>query len=184
MPTPVDEFDAQVRVPPSTAWPRPTIGGHRIQAGGNRGARVCLMSICRYAVEIEGILTTMSSVDAAVTLLRSMRAPQISRTTSFDLALRAGQLLHRPPFGPQLAHLRGSSGPASGFDRIWGFDPRGALSNRGEAGIRRWSSDWRDIAARVGVEWQWSPFTVGDLENALCIFQDRRTYKHYGDPYA
>lgn len=112
------------------------------------------------------------------------RAPQLGRTTTFDLVPRAGPLLHDPSIEPMSAHLHGSTGPASGFRLIWGFDPArgGRMAEQAEALLRMWIASWQDVADRTAVHWPWSPFSPGDIENALRIYQDRRLHRRFGTP--
>jgi hypothetical protein len=141
-----------------------------------------MLSVCQYRDDIARIGRLMSSVEDAVQQLLALRARQVGRTTAFDLALRAGQFLHPQPIEPATAHLKGSTGPASGFDQVWGFNPAGPLSARGEGVVRRWTSEWAEVASVVEVDWPWRPFSAGDLENALCIYQDRALHHRFGSP--
>ena len=170
-------------VPPTKDWPPGMIGSHRAQAG-YRGARICLMSLCARRDEIQQILINSPAFEQAVDDLRRLRAPQIGRTTAFDLALRAGQILHDPPLEPHSAHLYGSTGPAAGFKTIWGFDPASNMESaeRAEAILLMWNAHWHDAADQAGVDWPWPAFSAGDFENALCIYQDRRLHPRFGTP--
>ncbi len=183
VPEPVPAELADRLVPPRTAWPARMIGTHRAQAG-YRGARTCLMSLCAHRETVREILTANLTFEHAVEALRQLRAAQVGRTTAFDLALHAGQLLHDPPVEPSSAHLHGSTGPAAGFRAIWGIDRSGdrLQAERAEAILRLWIAQWHDVADLMGAQWPWQPFSPGDFENALCIYQDRRLYPRFGTP--
>ena len=159
VPVPVDEADKVV--PVAASWPWRTIGGHRGQRG-NSGARRCLLSLCTHRDTIREILTDGTGFDMMVEGLLGLNAEGVGRTTAFDLALRAGQLLHDPPIAPTSAHLLGSTGPAAGFRLVWGFDParEREQADRAEAILRLWTRNWYDVADLVGVGWRCSPFSA------------------------
>jgi len=183
VPEPVPAELADHLVPPRASWPPGMIGAHRAQAG-YRGARTCLLSLCAHYETVREILINDLNFEHAVERLRQLHALQVGRTTAFDLALRAGQLLHDPPVEPTSAHLHGSTGPAAGFRIIWAFNPAGdrQQAERAEAILRLWIANWHDVADLTGIPWPWPPFSPGDFENALCIYQDRRLYPRFGTP--
>jgi hypothetical protein len=42
-----------------------------------------------------------------------------------------------------------------------------------EALLRAWTENWSLVAEEVGAAWTGRPYTPGDFENALCIFQEQ-----------
>lgn len=183
VPEPVPAGLADQVVPQVSSWPGGMLGGHRAQAGF-AGARTCLLSLCEHQDTVREVLTATPMFERAVQRIRELRAPQVGRTTAFDLVLRAGQILRDPPIEPGTAHLHGSTGPAAGFRAVWGIDPAAdrAAADRAEAILRRWTANWHDVADLAGVPWPWPPFSPGDFENALCIYQDRRLHPRFGTP--
>jgi hypothetical protein len=106
VPEPVPAEVADHLVPLANAWPARMIGSHRTRAGF-RGARTCLLSMCRHQEAIREILTGDLTFEQAVERLRRLGAAQVGKPTAFDLVPRAGQLLHDPPVEPASAHLNG-----------------------------------------------------------------------------
>ena len=104
------------------------------------------------------------------------RLPQWGRTTTFDLLLRAGALaVGGKKYGPTIAHLAGSTGPKSGFKRVWGQEITRENADWGESLLRAWTENWFEVAKRVGVDWDvGAPYDPGAFENALCVYQERR----------
>lgn len=100
---------------------------------------------------------------------------QWGRTTCFDLFLRAGALgiggLH---YEPEYAYLAGSTGPRSGFRKVWGRDINANNAAWGEAVLRAWTEEWPAVVDRAGADWDGDAYTPADFENALCIWQERR----------
>ena len=108
--------------------------------------------------------------------IRDARLPQWGRTTTFDLLLRAGALaVGGKKYGPTIAHLAGSTGPKSGFKRVWGQEITRENAEWGESLLRAWTDNWFEVAKRVGVDWDvGAPYDPGAFENALCVYQERR----------
>lgn len=153
---------------------RGDIAGHRIQPG-HRGAKTALGSACAVADEFQHILTDPAlTFDERYTALLDLRAPQWSRTTCFDLTLRAGQLgIAGRVVEPEIAYLLGSQGPASGFQQLFDIAVTAKDAASCEGVLRGWIRRWADVSTICGVTWVHEPLTAGDLENALCIFQER-----------
>jgi len=42
-----------------------------------------------------------------------------------------------------------------------------------EALLAAWTEHWDRVAEEVGVDWPGAPYDPGDLENALCVFQEQ-----------
>lgn len=40
--------------------------------------------------------------------------------------------------------------------------------------LREWSRRWAETCARLDISWEGAPYSEGDFENALCIYQERR----------
>ena len=154
-------------------FPRGSVQHHRTQSG-LRGAKASIVSACQKADQIEKTLTTRGlSFDDRFRRLEEIDVRWWSRTTHFDLLLRAGALaVGGERYSPDKAYLAGSQGPAAGFERVFGVKVTGGLSVVGEAILRRWSTRWIDVARHVGADWDGEPYDSGDFENALCIFQE------------
>ena len=65
-----------------------------------------------------------------------------------------------------------------------GLDPAAdwQQADLAEALLRKWTAEWNQVADLAGIAWPWSPFSAGDVENALCIDQDHRLYPRFGRP--
>ena len=108
--------------------------------------------------------------------LRAAKLRQWGRTTSFDLLLRAGALgVGGQQYKPDYAYFGGSTGPKSGFARVFGealdTDERVAWA---DSLLRHWTEEWQGVCERVGADWDRPPLEACDQENFLCIYQERR----------
>jgi hypothetical protein len=75
--------------------------------------------------------------------LRNARCEQWGRTTCFDLLLRGGALgVGGRKYAPQIAYLNGSTGPKSGFKKIWGLEITAENAEWGEALLWAWTEHW------------------------------------------
>ncbi len=164
-----EEIIAAIVFPPSS------VQGHRAQATLKR-AKMAMASICNHAVELKEILSVRGATfEERFDTLSALGIAGWKRTTNFDCLLRAGLITEVGGglYRPGLAHLNGSTGPRNGFYQIWGIAVDDSNESRCEELLHLWTSNWHEIAAYVGVEWNASPFDSADLENALCIFQER-----------
>lgn len=150
---------------------------HRTQPG-HTGARAALISACAHAHDFQRILRDGRAFHDRYAELRGLRAKQWGRTTCFDLLVRTGQLGIGTGIGngrtyePDRAYLADSTGPRNGFRLLWGIEVTRANADGCEALLRGWTRRWHPIAQQVGVRWDSDPYGPGDLENALCIFQE------------
>ena len=157
----------------SVAFSSPKVGHHRIQPG-LRGAKIALVAACERSDLIQEVLFTEQSFDDRFQRLRGAHLPQWGRTTSFDLLLRTGALsIGNQHYEPEIAYLDGSTGPMRGFEIIWGCTVNDQTASRCEGVLQAWHRNWTSVAGRVGVHWTDRPYAPGDLENALCIYQER-----------
>lgn len=156
-------------------FPRGSVGGHRIQPAF-KGAKQALVAACADHQRFHEVLHSGEDFDARYRRLRDARMRQWGRTTSFDLLLRAGMLgIADQHYTPDYAYLGGSTGPKSGFARVWGVTlDDDATVAWAESLLRAWTEEWDEVAARVDVEWKKSPLEPCDQENFLCIYQERR----------
>lgn len=158
------------------SFPRGSIGHHRIQPAV-KGAKKALVAACADHELFYELLHSREDFGTRYWRLRNARCEQWGRTTCFDLLLRAGALgVDGSNYAPQIAYLSDSTGPKSGFKKIWGREISKENAEWGEALLWAWTEYWRDVASRVGVAWEDEPYTSGDFENALCIWQERRTH--------
>jgi hypothetical protein len=127
-----------------------------------------------YADDFEHILREGKAFHDRYESLRRLRAKQWGRTTCFDLLVRTGQLSigSRRKYEPDRAYLADSTGPRKGFQLVWGIEVTRSNADGCEALLRRWSERWHRTADQVDVRWAGEPYGPGDLENALCIFQE------------
>jgi hypothetical protein len=150
---------------------------HRIQAT-HRGAKEALVAACQHAETLHDILLNgEEDFDERYGRLRALRARQWGRTTCFDLLLRGAALdIADRPYRPKRAYLEGSRGrgPASGFKMVWGEAVTPQTAAWCEHVLAWWSENWMSVAGSVGVAWQGEPYVPADLENALCIYQERQ----------
>jgi hypothetical protein len=154
---------------------RGSIGHHRIQPG-HKGAKRALVAACEHHELFHEVLHFGDGFEDRYVRLRGAGVRQWGRTTSFDLLLRAGALgVGGRRYEPEFAYLAGSTGPKKGFKKIWGREITPGNSPWGEALLRAWTEEWDAVAERVGALWSGDPYTPADFENALCIWQERRT---------
>lgn len=170
---PVSAEDA-ARLVSGIELPTGAVRGHRTQPA-HKGAKVALLSACARARDFETILKTGSAFHDRYLALRGLQAPQWGRTTCYDLLVRTGQLKigSVSSYEPDRAYLADSTGPRKGFHLIWGIEVTRSNADECEAMLRAWSVRWQWVADQVGVTWAGEPYTSGDFENALCIFQER-----------
>jgi len=156
-------------------FPRGSVGGHRIQPAV-KGAKQALVAACAGNEHFHEVLHSSEGFDARYRCLRGAQLRQWGRTTSFDLLLRAGVLgIGGQHYRPEYAYLGGSTGPKSGFARVWGVTLHDdATVAWAESLLRAWTEDWGEVAERVGVSWEKGPLEPCDQENFLCIYQERR----------
>jgi hypothetical protein len=153
----------------------PRIQSHRSMVGRARSKR-SLISACAKAGGLGPVFTTPGlSFDERFDLLARIHVYAWNRTTNFDALARGGVLqTDNVGFRPNRAHLAGSSGPATGFARVWGISVTPSNADQCEALLRKWTSTWDIVAHRVGVAWIGKPYDSADLENALCVLKKRR----------
>lgn len=165
--------DDAVRILDQIGFEKGSVGHHRIQAT-LKGGKEALVSACANAEEFRDILLAPDlSFDDRFQRLRGLGARQWGRTTCFDLVLRAGVLgISGEHYLPDRAYLRESRGPETGFQAVWGITLTKANEERCEGLLREWSRQWSEVAKEVGVTWPGEPYTIADLENALCIYQE------------
>jgi hypothetical protein len=150
-----------------------TVGGHRIQPA-IRGALEALGAASEHAGFFEKVLFETASFDNRFRQLRTKRLLQWGRTTCFDLLLRAGELgIGGTAYAPEIAYLADSTGPKAGFEKLWGYELSKQLAPWAEGLLQAWHLNWEAVARIVGVRWIGDPYSPGDLENALCIYQHR-----------
>jgi hypothetical protein len=151
-----------------------SISNHRTQRG-HKGALIALIAACKHSSEFKRILTAdLGGFDPRFRALWRLPAPDWGRTTSFDLILRAGAIgVGGHHYAPEIAYLAGSTGPGRGFERVWGVSVEKKGGPWCEDLLGAWINKWREVAKTVGVRWTGTPYDAGDLENALCIYQER-----------
>lgn len=175
--------DFQQPLPPPEAeavleaidFPRGSVGGHRIQPAF-KGAKQALVAACADHELFYDLLHGRDDFDTRYLHLRAAKLRQWGRTTSFDLLLRAGALgVGGQQYKPDYAYFGGSTGPKSGFARVFGealdTDDRVAWA---ESLLRHWAEEWQGVCERVGADWDGPPLEACDQENFLCIYQERR----------
>lgn len=152
-------------------FPRGSVGHHRTRPGLT-GAKAALVAACERAADFEEILLHGDGFHGRYEELRELRAAQWGRTTCFDLVLRTGALgIGEARYAPDRAYLDDSTGPKTGFERVWGIAVTRHNADWCERVLAQWTDNWSDVAEEVGVEWPGAPYVPGDFENALCVFQ-------------
>jgi hypothetical protein len=156
--------------------PPGSVQHHRGQIGRERSKR-SLQSVCEHASDLKSTLcATGSSFDERFRALRSMRIVDWGRTTSFDALVRSGMLeIGGREYRPNSAYLRDSTGPRAGFGKIWGFEVRASNAEACESLLRTWTERWHETVRTTGARWSGRAYDSGDLENALCVYQERRS---------
>jgi hypothetical protein len=158
----------------SVSFTRPTVGHHRIQQG-LAGAKKALVAACGRNDLLHEVLYTRRSFDDRYQRLRDARLARWGRTTCFDLLLRTGALgIGGQRYEPEIAYLAGSTGPKVGFRTVWGRNVSDETATWCEGLLQAWHRHWSEVVDRVGSRWSGRPYAPGDLENALCIHQERR----------
>ena len=154
--------------------PHGSVSHHRTQRG-HTGARNALVGACEQSTEFKRILTEdIGWLDPRFQAVWDLPAGDWGRTTSYDLILRAGALgVGGHLYAPELAYLEGSTGPARGFKLIWGVGVQEKGGAWCEALLAAWINRWPMVANAVDVKWTGKPYDAGDLENALCIYQEK-----------
>jgi len=153
---------------------RPKVGHHRIQQG-LVGAKKALVAASDRAELLFELLHTPRSFDDRYQRLLRADLERWARTTCFDLFLRTGALgIGGQHYEPEIAYLAGSTGPRAGFRAVWGRDVSNETAAWCEGLLQAWHRHWTDVVDRVGSRWWGRPYAPGDLENALCIYQERR----------
>jgi hypothetical protein len=156
---------------------KPKVGHHRIQQG-LVGAKKALIAACDRSDFLQEVLHTRSSFDDRYQRLLSAGLARWARTTCFDLLLRAGALgIGGQYYGPEIAYLAGSTGPKAGFHAVWGRHVTAGTAAWCEGLLQAWHRHWAEVVDRVGARWSSSQYAPGDLENALCIYQERADVK-------
>jgi hypothetical protein len=160
-----DELLASIEFSP------PKVGHHRIRQG-LVGAKKALIAACERSDFLHEVIYTPRSFDDRYGRLRTARLARWGRTTCFDLLLRTGALgVSGEHYEPEVAYLAGSTGPSAGFRKVWGRHVTDETAPWSEGLLQAWNDHWDDVAKRVGADWSGRPYTSGDLENALCIYQ-------------
>lgn len=150
------------------------VGHHRIQQG-LAGAKKALLAACEGSDLLQEVVHTPRSFDDRYRRLRDARLERWGRTTCFDLLLRTGALgIAGQFYGPEIAYLAGSTGPKVGFRAVWGRNVSSDSAPWCEGLLQAWNRHWPAVVDRVGLSWSGRPYSPGDLENALCIYQERR----------
>ena len=158
----------------SIAFERPKVGHHRIQQG-LLGAKKALIAACQRSDLLHEVLHEPGGFDERYRRLREARLARWGRTTCFDLLLRAGALgLGGHSYEPEIAYLAGSTGPKAGFFAVWGRGVTDDTAAWSEGLLQTWHHDWQAVVERVRASWSGRPYSPGDLENALCIYQHGR----------
>jgi hypothetical protein len=154
-------------------FPRGSVQHHRAQSTLT-GARRSLVSACEKAEAVREVLFKSGiSFDDRFRLLRDAKVSRWGRTTCFDALLRAGALgVAGSLYRPEKAYLAGSTGPATGFERLWGIRVTAETDDLCEHILHRWTETWMETAHVVGVPWKGEVYDSADFENALCIFQE------------
>jgi hypothetical protein len=148
------------------------VGHHRIQPG-LAGAKKALVAACLNKDILHKSMHMDGTFDERYKLLISSGIPYWGRTTCFDLLLRTGALgIGDQVYEPEIAYLAGSTGPKKGFRLIWGLDITEKNTPWCEGLLQAWHRHWFDVIAHCEVDWKWRPYAPGDLENALCIYQE------------
>jgi len=148
---------------------------HRKQATW-KGARTALVSACDMNQQFYAILHGGGSFHDRFRALRKLKAPQWGRTTCFDLLVRAGSLgVGGEWYRPDRAYLGGSTGPSEGFRQVWGITVTRSNAEQCERILRWWTENWDGVVRKIGTNWEGKPFDSADFENALCVFQDRKS---------
>jgi hypothetical protein len=158
----------------SVAFTYPKVRNHRIQPG-LAGAKKALIAACDESALVHEVLHTAGGFDDRYQRLRDAYLTQWGRTTCFDLLLRTGALgIGGQTYEPKIAYLAGSTGPKTGFRKVWGRDVTDESAEWCEGLLQAWHRHWTEVVARVGAHWSGRPYAPGDLENALCVYQERR----------
>lgn len=169
-PTSPDAADARLL---DLRFPSGSVQHHRAQVTLTRSKR-SLVALCEKAGSVSRHLLDQGlSFDNRFTGLMRTKVFAWGRTTCFDVVLRAGVLgVAGNVYRPEKAYLLGSTGPGAGFAHVWGTDVTTRNADHCEALIRRWSAHWDEVAGMAGVAWVGASYDSGDLENALCVFNE------------
>lgn len=165
----------------SLTFPPRSVQFHRSQATLKR-AKSALLDICLKHQPLRHVLQDTSA--AATFENRFARLQKIDvdgwgRTTCFDVLVRAGSLpeVDGGSYRPASAQLFGSTGPSNGFRLVWGRSVSRANAESCEMILTVWAENWGEVARRVELPWESEPFDCADLENALCVYQEKSSRK-------
>jgi hypothetical protein len=151
---------------------RPRVGHHRKQAT-LVGAKRALVTASRNSDVFYEVLHRYGGFDVRYRLLRAAHLTQWGRTTCYDLLIRSGALgVGGFKYQPEIAYLAGSTGPRKGYRLVWGEEITDLTAPRCEGILQAWHQNWPEVATQVGACWSGAPYAPGDLENALCIYQE------------
>lgn len=154
--------------------PRGAVQHHRTQPG-HTGAKIALISACEHSHELRDVLHAREGFHQRFEELLSLHLRSWGRTTCYDLLVRTGTLgIGGSRYQPDRAYLAGSTGPMKGFNKIWGIQVSKTNAQYCEEILRAWSRRWSETCYHLKVEWDGKPYTSGDFENALCIYQEQR----------
>ncbi len=153
-------------------FPRGSVRDARAQATLT-GAKTSLISACEKEADLEPVLAEPGTTfGERFEELTRIHVAWWGRTTNLDALIRGGTLaVDGVGYRPGRAYLRGSTGPAAGFARVWGIAVTGSNAGRCEELLVRWTRSWSIVVERLGVGWEGAPYDSADLENALCAFQ-------------
>lgn len=167
---PIEAAEAESKIA-GCVFPSGSVGHHRRRRGLEASKRA-LLSACRQWPLFRDVLECPGDFDSRYRVLRSARVPEWGRTTCFDLFVRAGRLgLGGMQYEPARVYLADSTGPAKGFERVWGVCIGRANAEWGERVVAGWCTNWFELTRIAGVEWAWEAgYSPGDLENALCVW--------------
>lgn len=158
----------------SVEFTRPKVGHHRTQAT-LAGAKLALLEACQRSELLYDVLHIERPFHERYTQICKAKLAQWGRTTCFDLLIRGGSIpIGSCEYAPDIAYLYGSSGPSRGFSLIWGHTVSARTATWCEGVVQSWHQKWTEIAEFAGVNWSGEPYTPGDLENALCVYQECR----------
>ena len=150
----------------------PKVGNHRKRPGLG-GAKTALIEACQNSSLLHKILHGQGNFHDRYQCLLAAKMDQWGRTTCFDLLVRAGALgIGGQHYQPEIAYLAESTGPKAGFCAVWGRDVTTATARWCEGLLQAWHRHWTEVVDRVGARWSGRPYGPGDLENALCIYQE------------
>ena len=156
----------ELKLPPGS------VQHHRTQPG-HRGAKIALVSACEHVAEVRYVLHDLDGFHERFEALRALDLPWWGRTTCYDLLIRTGLMgIGGGTYEPMLVYLADSTGPAKGFRKVWGIQVSKDNAEFCEGVLQMWSSRWNETCSQLGIPWTGRPYSSGDFENALCIYQE------------